>query len=209
MADAKMQEAELEKEKQQETELLKETPADEVRLSIIEKYGLDEDANSELIERLVESETESGKRLSTAIKQKISWREKAQKPAPTEQKKEETPQPVPKDDVKKLISDTLTEALEERDLSSLDFSDELKKELKNYAKVSGLTVKQAMTSDYFIYLKDKEDKAEKVANASIGGKRRSPSRQEYSAEKPPKPDMSTKEGREEWAEYRKFLKTQA
>lgn len=193
----------------EEQELLKETPADEVRSSIIEEYGLDEDTNDELINRLVEKEIESGKRLSTAIKQKIAWRTKAE--ARTEQKSEEKPQlqpggqPQVLDD--KILDQKLNEKLEERELSSLEISDELKSELKTYAKAGGLTVRQAIQSDYFKFMKDKEDAQRKVEEAAIGGKRRAPSRQEFEIDKIPAPDMSTESGRKEWADYQKFLQS--
>ncbi len=192
---------------QQETELLKETPADEVRTSIIEKFGLNEDVDGELIEKLLENEIESGKKLSTAIKQKIGWRTKAtarteQKP---EQKPEEKPQVQPKaEDIDKILD----QKLEERELNSLDISDELKQQIKTYAKAGGLTVKQVLQSDFYKFLKDKEEAKQKVEEASIGGKRRAPSRREFDANNPPKPDMSTEEGRKEWDDYLTWLKTQ-
>lgn len=190
-------------EKQQEEELLKETPSDELKQSIIEKYGLDEMADEELINKLIEGETKSRKTLSTAIKQKRSWREKAE--ARTEQKPEEKPQPQPKeDDIQKIID----QKFEERELLSLDISDELKQEIKTYAKAGGLTIKQVLQSDYFKFLKIEEEKRQKVEEAAIGGKRRAPIRQEFKAGETPEVDMSTEEGRKTWAGYKQWLKSQ-
>jgi len=195
---------------QEDEELLEETPADEVRSSIIERYGLDNEVDDELITKLVEDQVESGKKLSTAIKQrstaikqKIGWRTKAT--AQKEQKPEEKPQPQASDEE---IDKILDQKLEERELQSLDFSDELKDEIRTYAKAGGLTVKKVLQSDYFKFLKQQEEAKQKVEEAAIGGKHKAPSVQDFSVDNPPSPDMSTKEGQEEWENYKKFLKSQ-
>jgi len=193
-------------EKQQEEELLKEIPADEIHTSIIDKYGLDEEIDKELIEKLVEDRLESGKKLSTAIKQKIGWRTKAT--AQTEQKKEEKPHPQFQPAVfdEKVIDQKMDEKLEERELQSLDISDELKQKVKAYAKVDGLTIKQVLQTDYFKYLKDQEDAKIKVDEAAIGGKRRAPTRKDFGSIKPTEFDLSTEEGQKEYEEYKSWRK---
>ena len=198
----------------QEQELLKETPVDEVRKSIIDEYGLNEDIDGDLIEKLANKQLESNKKLSTAIKQKIGWRTKAEAKAEektqVEQKKEDKPQVQlqPKEDVVEIINQKVEEKLEEKELDSLDLSDELKSEIKNYAKATGLKISKVLKTDYFNFLKEKEENAKKVEKAGIGGKRNAPSTKEFSLTKPPKPDMSTKEGIEEWEAYEKWRKTQ-
>lgn len=194
---------------QEETDLLKEPVSDEVHQSVVEKYGLNEDIDADLINRLVEDEIASRKQLSTAIKQKISWRDKAK--TQIESKPVEKPQSTvipPPDDFNEIVSKTVEEKLGERELQSLAVSDELKSEIKTYAKASGISISQAVQSDYFKYLKQNEVAKQKIDDASIGGKRRAPSKQEFDASKPPEVDMSTKEGREDWADYMKWLKTQ-
>jgi hypothetical protein len=57
---------------QEELELQKIPVLDEVKASLIEKFGLDEELDSELLNKLTEHELESRKSMSTAIKQKIS-----------------------------------------------------------------------------------------------------------------------------------------
>ena len=198
----------------QEQELLKETPVDEVRKSIIDEYGLNEDIDGDLIEKLANKQLESNKKLSTAIKQKIGWRTKAEAKAEektqVEQKKEDKPQvqPKPKEDFVEIINQKVEEKLEEKELDSLDLSDELKSEIKNYAKATGLKISKVLKTDYFNFLKEKEENAKKVEKAGIGGKRNAISTKEFSLTKPPKPDMSTKEGIEEWEAYEKWRKTQ-
>lgn len=194
---------------EEEKELLKEPEPDEVKQSIIDQFGLNEDADGELIEKLVADKIESGKRLSTAIKQKINWRTKAS--SPKEQKVEDKPQQPDKQPVfdESIIDKKVLEKLEERELESLEISDELKQEIKTYAKASNLTVKQVLKSEYYQYLKQKEEAERKVEEASIGGiKRKSPTRKEFSSMKPSDFDLSTEEGRKSWDEYKAYLKKQ-
>lgn len=192
-----------EEEKQQEEELLKETPVDELRKSVVEKFNLNEDIDSELIDKLVAETDSQRKTLSKAIKQKRSWREKTE--AQTERKPEEKPQPsiAPKvDDIASVVD----QKLDERELDSLEMSDGVKKDIKSYAKAANLTIKQAMKSDYFKFLKEKEENAVKVEEASIGGKRRALTQKDFSAVSLKDFDLSTEEGRKEYEEYKKFRK---
>lgn len=62
--------------KNDEDDSYKEPTAEVVRTEIIEKHGLDEDIQPELIDSLVEERLESNKKLSTAIRQKIELRDK-------------------------------------------------------------------------------------------------------------------------------------
>ena len=192
-------------------EVLKETPDDEVRKSVSDKFGLDEDDDKDLIDKLVEEKTSDKKELSKAISQKRTWREKAT--ARTEQKEKEKPEtteaPVETktEDVSELINKTVNEKLEEKELNAIDISDEVKTEIKAYAKAKDFSIKQVLDSDFFKFLKEQEDAAVKVEEASIGGKRKAPTKQDYS-DSVPKPDMATKEGRREWADYKKWLKSQ-
>jgi hypothetical protein len=190
----------------EEQELLKEPEADSIKSSVIEKYGLNEGVDDDLISKLTEEEISHKKSLATAIKQKISWRTKANTPK-EEKKPEDKPQPLsPVNPVfdDKIIDQKLNEKLEERELESLDISDELKKELKTYAKAANLTVKQAQNSDYFKYLKDKEVAKQKSEEASIGGKRRTITQNDFSSVKPNDFDLSTEEGRKEYENFKKW-----
>ena len=192
-----------EEEKQQEEELLKETPVDELRQSVVEKFNLNEDIDSELIDKLVAETDSQRKTLSKAIKQKRTWREKAE--AQTERKPEGKPQPsiTPKVDD---IANAIDQKLDERDLESLELSDEAKKKIKVYAKADNLTIKQVMKSDFFTFVKEKEESAKKVEEASIGGKRKAPTQRDFSKISPNDFDLSTEEGRKDYEEYKKIRK---
>lgn len=193
---------------QEEEKLLKETPLEEVKKSVIEKFGLNDEIDEELINKLTDQEILNRKQLATAIKQKITWRTKAE--AQKEQKQEAKPQPVviqPKnEDIEKIVDIKVRQSLEERELESLDLSDSFKEEIKNYAKASSMTIKQVLASDYFQFLKGKEEAKARVDEASAGGKRKAPIRSDMSSRSPQDFDLSTDEGRneyEKWKEWRK------
>jgi hypothetical protein len=192
-------------EKQQEEELLKETPEDEVRQATIEKFGLNEEVDGELITKLVEDGLESRKKLSTAIKQKRSWRTKAQE-AGIKPKSEEIPQPKGQEPISTNVESIIDKALDKRELDSLELSDELKKQVETYAKVQGVSVKKALSSDYVSFLREKEEKKERVENASLGTGRKGTAKKDYSDMKPEDFDLKTPEGKAEFAKYEDYLR---
>ena len=147
-----------------------------------------EETNKKLFARAKKAETEL----------KVSKKESSDvsKPAPKE------------DDLIKVVDQRVREQLEEKELDSIDLSDETKKSLKAYSKAEGLTIKKATESKYFSFLKQEEEAAKKVEEASIGGKRGAPTRKEFSLSNPPKYDMSTEEGRQSWKEYTDWRKSQ-
>ncbi len=125
------------------------------------------------------------------------------KPKPVEIKPK-VPVPTPKD----ADIDSILEAkLEKRDLDALDLSDELKKEVSTYAKVQGISVKKALQSDYISFLKEKEEKKEKIDNASLGSKRKSV-KKDYSEMKASDFDLKTPEGKADFAKYEQHLREQ-
>lgn len=194
------------KEKLAEEEALKEIPEDTIRSEVIEKYGLNEDDSSELIDKLVGDTKEEQKKLSTAIRQKIDWRTKAQ--TPKEEKVEVKPQepvkttPISTEDIDKLVG----EKFEERDLTSMDLSDELKTEVKAYAKAKGISYREAAKSEYFNFIKGKEDEriTAEEASASSKGKTIKAKRDFGSLSEGDVANFSD----EEFAEYKKWLKSQ-
>lgn len=195
--------------KQAEEAALKVPTADEIRAKVIADYGLDEVENEDLVKKLVADKLEDQKRLSTAIGQKIKYRTKlTTKPADDGGKpKEEKPTPQSQEtpDVTKIVQ----EQLDQRDLDSLELSPELKKEVKNYAKLNNISIKDATKSPYIAFLKKQEDDKNAIEEAAISEKqRKTPTTKDFSKMNPSDFDLSTKEGREEWDKYKAWLKTQ-
>ena len=181
-------------------EEIKETEEDEIRQQIIEKYGLDEIEQPDLIDQLVEEHMETKKKLSTAIKQKRKWREEAQKKVSSKEEKSEEKSPS---DIERLID----ERFDQRELDISDLSDELKKEVQAYAKVQGIQIKDALNSEYIGFLKGKEEQKKKEEEASTSFKRKSQAGRDFSKMSPEDFDLTTEEGQKGFEEYKKWLKT--
>jgi len=191
---------------QSEKEQLKETPEAEVRESIIDKYGLDESEQFDLIESLVKEKLEDRKKLSTVIGQKISWREKAQ--TPEEKKPEVKPQAQPNSFSREDILKEVEEKMEMKELDSLDLSDELKTEVKSYAKVNNVPYREALKSPYMQFRKKEADEQIKSEEASISSTHKTMAKQDFSEMSPKDFDMSTPQGRKDFEEYDTWLKSQ-
>lgn len=196
---------------QKQVEELNETPkslsSDEIRNQVVEKFGLSEDGDSELIDKLVQDKVIEAKKFSTAITQKINWRTKAQE-LETKVKPESTPEvkaPIVAPSESKFDENKVIEVLEKRDLDALDLSDSLKTEVSNYAKLMKIPVKKALGSDYITFLKEKEDKIQKINDASLGNSRK-PVHKDYGSMKASDFDLKTPEGRADFAKYEDDLR---
>lgn len=106
-----------------------------------------------------------------------------------------------------LDEQKLNELLDKRELDSLELSDELKSEAKNYAKLNNVSIKKALSSDYISFLKEKDERKARLDEASLGGKGKAPVKTNFSADtKPTDFDMETEEGKarfEKWKEWAK------
>ena len=127
-------------ELKQEDEALKEANEEEVRTSIVEKYGLDTESQKDLVDKLVGDTLEQRKSFGKAIKQKREWRTKAQEaaipppvstPAPSEVK----PKPSPKKEDKGGLSGEDAIVLMNAGVKHLDDIEEIKK-FAGYHKTS-------------------------------------------------------------------------
>jgi hypothetical protein len=103
------------------------------------------------------------------------------------------------------IDKLLDAKLEKRDLDALDLSDELKKQVSTYAKVQGISIKKALSSDYISFLKEKDEKKQKIDNASLGSKRGS-IKKDYSEMRSSDFDLRTPEGKADFAKYEEYLR---
>lgn len=174
---------------------------DEIRSKVIAEFGFDEVDDIERIDKLVAKEVESRKKLSDAIGQKIKWRTEATKSketVPPVEKKKETP---PDLDVRKVLA----EELEQRDLDAMDYSPELKKEIKRVADITGVPIRQAIRDPYIASKIQDYERENEAEEASITKTNRSGGKKTVSLENPPEVDMSTEEGRKKWDEYKREL----
>lgn len=181
-------------------EKLVELTEDEARSKVIEDYGLDETDQSELIDKLVVEKLDSHKKLSTAIRQKIDWRTKAN----SGEGRVEPPKPqvVNEDE----LFNKLDERLDKRELDSLEISDELKTEVQTYAKLKKIPIKTALKSDYIQFRKAEEDKKTKADEASLGGNRKNTTKKNYEEMKATDFDMKTEEGKAEFKKWEDHMR---
>jgi len=107
-----------------------------------------------------------------------------------------------------MLEKKLNEKLEEKELNTLEYSDELKTNVKNYAKANGMSISQAIKSPYMDFLKSEEEKKAKIENATIGNKHRSTNSQDVSKMKLEDIDPTTPEGLKLWEEYKNKTKNQ-
>jgi len=137
---------------------------DDIRQEVITNLGLDEDIDSDTIDKVTKDKVKSQSELQEAIKSKQNWRDKAQKVGDIISDKPGENKPAEPTEVEKLVKQTL----EKERLDSLDISDEMKREVETYAKITGLSVKSAYESDYIKFKKEQADQLARTEAASIG-----------------------------------------
>lgn len=188
-------------EQKAENEALKEVREDDLRNNLTEEFGLDPELDVEMIDKLVAREKESRSKLYNAIKQKRSWRERAENGTNKNSDKTEgnnsnggpKNESLSKADIKKMF--------EERDLLELNLSDEIASKVKAIAEIKGISVREAAKDDYIVYLKSEYDKNSKVENGSVTRNNRGSASTKVDLSKPLEPedfDFNTAEGREAW-----------
>ena len=194
-----------------EEEALKETPMEEIKKEMIEKFGLTEEDNSELIDKLVNDKLEERKKLGTAIKQKRSWREKYVSIKPEDEKKEvkkETKKDFSQTDIDALVEQKLNERFIEKEIESAELSDELKAEVKSYAALNKVSIKQALNSEYIMFQVNKAKEKAELEDASIDSKHdKAKTNKNFKDMEMTDFDVTTEQGRKDWDEYKIYLKS--
>ena|SRR3990167_6137159 len=202
-------EAEVSKEeKQTEAEALAEVKDEELRIKVAEDLGIDPEDEPELLDKVVKRELAQREKLSGAIKQKISWREKATKKIISTKPQDTSVEGESQNEGKPLTVAELDKLLEEReakrDLESLDLPEELEAEVKDFAKVKGISVREAVKLPYIVNAIGEAEKAKRINAATPKRKSRGNySTTDIDPSKPLNPDdfaLDTEEGQKAWAE---------
>ncbi len=182
-------------------EMQKVVTDDELKTKVAEEFGLNPETDSEMIEKLIAKEKSHHEKLSNAIKQKISWRTKVtadKKPENGDDKKsKETP------DIEVMVGNKVNAILEERDLNSLGLSDELKAEVKDLAKLKGISVREAMNLPYIQARKEEAEREERIKKATPPRSGKGGYVSSVDPSKPLNPsdfNLNTEEGRTAWNE---------
>ena len=157
-------------EKQFDQEVLSETKEEEVRSSLIEKYGLNEEDNAELLDQLVADNLESRKKLSKAVQQKINYRDKhpllVEKPQTPEPKKEISFDP---EEIRRQATEVVRAQFDEEYLGDKNYPDEINTEIKEWAKFKGISAKRAEKAPHIQASIQEAVKAGKIDEAAISG----------------------------------------
>lgn len=172
--------------------------------------GLDEVDDPDVLKEKLQKVQEQNKQLFERTKKAEGfvkgddgkWVKKPVEPKSPEPKPKETPA-ASKEDIDKLLD----EKLEKRELDSLDLSEKLKQEVGSYAKLKGVSVKQALNSEYIKFIKEQDEKDDRVTDASLGGgKRKGTARKDYSQMNPSSFDLRTEQGRKDKAEWDDYMR---
>jgi hypothetical protein len=198
-----------EEEKEFEDETQQEVTDNDLREKVTEDFGLDPELDDDLISKLVEREKSHHERLSGAIKQKISWREKAKKTS--EQFQDKSGKDKESDnngetDIDKLVEQKIAERMEARELNSLDYPDNLKDEVKDLAKLKGISVGEAAKLPYILSRKEEVEREERVKKATPKRSKKGSYTPSYDPAKPLNPedfDFDSEEGIKAWQEAKK------
>ena len=188
-----------------EEEATKEVQDEELRAKVAEDLGVDpeDEDQKELLDKIVAREKSHREKLSGAIKQKISWREKVQKASGKPKDKPEDGKGQDKEtpNVDELVDRKVDERLEARDLETLDLPDELKEEVKKLAKLKGISVRAASQDPYIKFKKDEMDREARITAATPKRSNKGSYTPSVDPSKPLNPadfDFNTEEGRKAW-----------
>jgi len=193
-----------EEEKSEEEQGLAEVKADELKSKLAEDLGIDPDMEGDLLDKLVERETQNRERLSKTIKQKITWREKAK--GSTEKPKVETPKDGKKPSEAPNVDELIEEALAKRDLKSLSLSEGIETEVKDLAKIKGISIGEAVQLPYIKDRIEAEKREQRILNATPGRNNKGGYRVSVDITKPLNHedfDLSSEEGRKAWDDAKK------
>lgn len=150
----------------EEEEKSYQTP-EEIKAEIIEKHGLDEEADGELIGSLLKDKLHDRKGFNQLFKKAKTLEEKVEafkKPEEPEKAKEEVAPPKSTDvDLDKKLD----EVLNKRDLDSLDVSDDTKKAIEFVMNRDGCSAKKAQEDGVVKYHLQQDEEKAKTDEASI------------------------------------------
>lgn len=201
----------IEQTPEQEANALVEHSPEAIVASVIEDYELDPNIDSDLIKKISEERLRNGKNFATVLRQKRSWREKAISAAPADKKPEvktTKKESFTPEDIEELLERKISAKLAEKDLSALDFSNEIKEEIKSYSTLKGISIEEAAKSEYITFIARKQTEKARIDDASISSKSNKPGlSKNFDKMSPSDFDLTTEEGRKSWQEFKKHLKS--
>jgi hypothetical protein len=149
---------------------------EEIKQEIVSELGLDEEADKEKLEKMVAREMEHQTKLSTAIRQKQTHREKAMTHEARLRELGFDPETGKKAEEKKSESNTGANPKLEQEVDELrmdaagDFTDEVKAQVRQYAKMNNVSYKEAAKSEYIKFMVQNEQQTARNRDASLDSK---------------------------------------
>jgi len=188
----------------------------EIRQDIINELELDEELDTDKIDKLVKKEADHQTTLSTAIRQKQDRRKeadiaKADKEALETRIKAAgidptTGQPFKKDltqdEIDQRIQSGVKKGLFDDKLESMGFSDGLRKEIKDYCEFKKCSLKEALEVPFIKSIMTEEEKENMNDNASLVGGRLTKTGSKAKVDAPSMSDfdMKSQDGRKKYDE---------
>ena len=177
-------------------EIQKGVTDEELGNKVVADYGLDPEADKELIEKIVADKKSAHDKLFAVVGQKIKLREQVKTAKPPVTKEEGS---LKSEDVDKIIDQRMAE----RELNALDLPDDIKSEIKDLAKLKNISVGEASKLPYIQSKISEVKKEQRVINGTpirinVGSKVLT-----LDPTKPLNPadfDLATDEGQKAWKE---------
>ena len=151
-------------ELKEEQEILTVPTLEEAKARVVEELGLDADYDVGLVEKLAKKELAEREKLSKAIGQKIKYRDTLNTLSKTSDARE--PVRSGSQDLDAIVESKFNEW----ELAKMDLSENLKSEVKSYAKAKGIPYRDVLKSDYFDFVKGKENERLRSEEASVSSK---------------------------------------
>jgi hypothetical protein len=190
-------------EKQLEQTALAEVKEDEVRKSVVSEFGFNEETDKEKIEKAVAREMGPKKALNTAIRQKISHRTSFEEYKKSNPPKADPPPSDKKKDDGVDLDKKFNEEFEKRDLDAMEYPDDIKKVIQNAAKLNDISVRKAVSDPYVAAKIESWKKQKEADEAALSRNNNSGGTDSGDFSVPPEVDLSTKEGREKYDQWKK------
>ncbi len=170
--------------------------------------GMDAPESEETLELELQEEQdvevlkEKNRKLFARAKKAETENKKLKEPKPEKEEKKEE-KPIVNEDI---LFKRIDERFEKRELDSLKLSDEIEKEVSNYAKLNNVSINAAASSEYIQFKIEKEKKKAEIEEASLGKNNKKAIIKNYEEAKLSDFDLKTPEGREEFKKYEEYLR---
>lgn len=190
-------------------EALKEVNDDDLRLELAEELGLDPESEeqSKVLDTMIERERKNREMLSGAIRQKRKWRDRAESKFDDEKADDsegKNSKSGDSEDNDKSFDEKFEEKMAEIELKRMNLPDNIEQEVRDLAKLKGISVREAAEHPFIVQMKADYEKEERVKGATPRRSKRGSYVSSVDPSKPLNPEdpryegFSTKDGVEKW-----------